>query len=43
MDKEKIIALLEKEIEFAKSINAHYQLILGLQQALIVIKREKAN
>lgn len=43
MDKEEIIALLEKEIEFAKSVNAHHQLILGLQQAIIVIKREKSN
>lgn len=43
MNKEEIIELLEKEIEFARSINAHYQLIFGLRQAIVVIKQEKAN
>lgn len=41
--KAKLIELLEEEVKFARSINANYHMILGLQQAITIIKNEKAS
>jgi len=43
MNKEQIIALLEEEIKYAKSIGVNPFLIFGLQQAISVIRLEKAT
>jgi hypothetical protein len=43
VNKEQIIKLLEEEIKYAKSIGVNPFLIFGIQQAISVIRLEKAT